>query len=283
MPFGAHMSIAGGLHNALLAAKAARCEAVALFVKSSNRWDARPLTAKEIRTFRRTRAETRISPAVAHASYLVNLASPDDRLWERSVAGLGVELERCGALGIPYLVVHPGAHTGSGEAAGLRRIAAALDRLHAAHRGRDPRILLETTAGQGTCLGHRFEHLRAVLDLVRAPDRLGVCFDTCHVFAAGYDLRTPRAYGDTMREFDRVVGIRRIRAFHLNDSQKELGSRVDRHTHIGKGFLGREAFRSLVRDPRFRRRPMILETPKEGEMDRANLRLLRALRGQGHR
>ena len=218
---------------------------------------------------------------LAHGSYLINLASPDETLWRKSIAAFVVELRRAETLGIPYVVTHPGAFTSGSEAGGLRRIVAALDEIHAQTQGIRAQCLLETTAGQGTCLGCRFEHLAAIIEGVAEPDRLGVCFDTCHVFAAGYPLDTLRHYRSTMRAFDRLVGVDRIKAFHLNDSRRELGSRIDRHEHIGRGQIGLGAFRNLLSDRRFRRVPMYLETPKGQEKgvdwDVINLRTLREL------
>ncbi|MFL5342543.1 MAG: deoxyribonuclease IV, partial [Gemmataceae bacterium] len=208
------------------------------------------------------------------------LASPDDVLWRKSIEAFVEEVERAERIGAAYLVTHPGAHLGSDEAIGLAKVAQALDEAHRRCAGFHVMILLETTAGQGTCLGHRFEHLATILDAVAAPERLGVCFDTCHVFAAGYSLSPKKDYTATLREFDRRIGVERIRAFHLNDSRKPQGSRVDRHEHIGKGCLGLEPFRLLVNDRRFRDSPMILETAKEvveplGDMDAVNLATLR--------
>ncbi len=279
--FGAHMSIAGGLHNAVLAARAHGCGTVQVFTKNSNQWAARDLRPDEVRTFRRAFREAGLRHATAHDSYLINLASPDRALYRRSVEAFVVELRRAEALGLSYLVTHPGAALDDSEESALARVAGALDEVH----GRCPRfrcqVLLETTAGQGTTLGHRFEHLARVLSLVSAPDRLGVCFDTCHVFAAGYALAPEAEYRATFKEFDRLVGLKRLRAFHVNDSKKPHGSRVDRHEHLGRGHLGLEPFRLLVNDRRFRGRPMILETPKEGpdgeDMDPVNLQTLRGL------
>jgi deoxyribonuclease IV len=225
--------------------------------------------------------ETGIADPVAHNSYLINLGSPDDTLWEKSIDAMTVEVERCQALGVQDLVTHPGAHKGAGEEAGLSRIAAGLDEVHRRTRGTSVRIDLETTAGQGTCLGHRFEHLGAILDRVAEPDRLGICLDSCHIFAAGYSLATADEYDKTMDGLDRAVGIRRVRVWHLNDSRRERGSRVDRHAGIGRGHLGLEPFGRIVRDRRFESILMILETPKgteEGvELDAVNLRVLRDL------
>jgi deoxyribonuclease-4 len=279
--FGAHMSIAGGYHRALLTAQTHDCEAVQLFTKNSNQWRAKELAEEEIALFGETLRQTRVSKLLAHDSYLINLASPDDFLYRRSVEAFIIELERAERLGLTYLVTHPGAHVGAGEEAGLERVVAALDEVHRRCSGFRVQILLETTAGQGSCLGYRFEHLAAILDRVVDPKRLGVCLDTCHVFAAGYALAPEADYRATLRSFDRVIGLERLKAFHLNDSLKPLGSRIDRHAHIGRGCLGLEPFRLLVNDRRFRDRPMILETPKEeGErtnMDAVNLRALRRL------
>lgn len=283
MLFGAHMSIAGGMHNAFAEGEAVGCEAMQVFTKSSNQWKAKELTAEDVASWREAWARNPAWPVLAHDSYLINLASPDEALWRKSVDAFHHEVERCDALGIPFLIMHPGAHMGTGEEMGLDRIARAFDEVWRRSPRSLTRVLLETTAGQGTSLGWRFEHLRGILDRVKAPDRLGVCLDTCHVFAAGYDFRTKAGYDAMMREFDRVVGIERLRCFHLNDSKGALGSRVDRHEHIGRGHIGREGFRHLVTDRRFRGIPMILETPKEGGMDVKNLRLLRRLAGKASR
>jgi deoxyribonuclease-4 len=249
--------------------------------RNANQWSARALGDEEVRTFRRTLRQTRLRLPMAHSSYLINLASPDQDLYRRSVEAFVVELQRAERLGLRYLVTHPGAHIDSGEEAGLARVAGALDEVHARCRNFRVRVLLETSAGQGSTLGHRFEHLGRILSLAADPARLGVCFDTCHVFAAGYALAPEAEYRATLRAFDRAVGLRRLLAFHLNDSRKPLGSRVDRHGHIGKGQLGLEPFRLLVNDPRFRNRPMVLETPKEDgdadDMDAVNLAALRGL------
>ncbi len=283
--FGSHMSMAGGHDRAVRAAHAVGFSSVQVFTKSNNQWRAAALTDAHVAAFRAALAETGVGDPVAHASYLINLGSPDDSLWEKSIASLAVEVERGEALGIADLVIHPGAHVGQGEEVGLARIARGLDEVHRRTRGVALRIDLETTAGQGTCLGHRFEHLGQILDLVEEPERLGVCVDTCHIFAAGYPLGTPSEYHDTMGALERAVGSGRVRVLHLNDSQRALGSRVDRHAGIGRGHLGVEPFRLIVNDPRFRDIPMILETPKgdeDGEdLDAVNLRVLRQLEGPG--
>ena len=302
--FGAHMSIAGGLHKAVEAAVELEMDTCQLFTanpqswgltaspaaktalqsaqfltKNANQWQGKPLSDEEVRTFRKAARESRLKYLTAHDSYLINLAAPGDNLYRKSIAAFQEELERAEALGLSYLVTHPGAHTGSGEEAGLARVAAALDEVHARCPGFKVKVLIETTAGQGSSLGARFEHLDWLLEHVKDAGRLGVCFDTCHVFAAGYPLRTDEEYAATFAEFDRVVGVSRIKAFHLNDSMKDLGSRVDRHAGIGLGRIGEHAFRRLVTDPRFRTRPMILETPKEDAdgvaMDPVNLGKLR--------
>lgn len=282
--FGAHMSIAGGCHNAVLEAQARQCDTVQLFTKNASQWLGKPLTEEDVRTFRAALKASKLRFATAHDSYLINLASPDDGLWRRSIEAFVDELNRAERLGLDYLVTHPGAHMASGEQAGLERIGGALDEVHGRCAGYRVQVLLETTAGQGTTLGHRFEHLSGILALVADPDRLGVCLDTCHVFAAGYALAPEAEYKATMKAFDRAVGLARLKVFHVNDSLKPLGSRVDRHAHLGRGCLGLEPFRLLVNDRRFRNRPMILETPKEDgdnrDMDDVNLAVLRGLVGR---
>lgn len=278
---GAHMSIAGGMHRAAERAALVGCRTLQVFLKNSNRWDARSLSEQDRDMFLRARELYRIRPVLAHDSYLINLASPDDRLYEKSVHAFIEEMRRAEFLQIPYLVLHPGAHRNSGVDAGIRRVVRGLQRAMAAV-GPSVTMLVENTAGQGSCLGHRFEHLAAILDGVGDPSRVGVCLDTCHLFAAGYDIRTEKDYRKTLREFDRTVGVRAIRALHVNDSKRELGSRVDRHCHIGEGFIGKEAFRCIVNDRRFARIPKILETPKGPDLaeDRRNLETLESLLGR---
>jgi deoxyribonuclease-4 len=279
MKLGAHMSISGGLHKAFGLGERAGCDTIQIFSKNQQQWRAKPLIDQEIASFKAEQLRSGLGPLIVHDSYLINLASPKDELWEKSIAAFAEELERCAALGIPYLVTHPGAHTGAGEQAGLQREADAINRLFEQGVGGDTMVLLETTAGQGSCLGYRFEHLARLIELIARDERLGVCVDTCHLLAAGYDIRTPEVYDATFEEFDRVVGIDRIKAIHLNDSQKDLGSRVDRHTHIGEGCIGLEGFRALLNDQRFAELPMILETPKGEDLaeDIANLATLRGL------
>ncbi len=278
---GAHMSIAGGYYKAVERAAEAGCQVLQLFSKNNNQWQSKPISPEAASLFRDALEASNITHPLVHDSYLINLASPDPALWRKSIAAFAEELQRADVLGIPYVVAHPGAYTTGSEKQGLRRIIWALDRVHAMTDPGGAQCLLETTAGQGTALGWKFEHLAAILDGVKEPDRLGVCFDTCHVFAAGYPLTRQKEYRATMRALDRTVGVRRIRAFHLNDSRRELGSRVDRHAHIGRGEMGIEPFRHLLADRRFRRVPMYLETPKgkeDGEdLDMVNLRTLRGL------
>ncbi len=279
MKFGAHMSISGGLYRAFEHGVHAGCDTIQIFSKNQQQWRAKPLSDDDIARFRAEQERTGLGPVIVHDSYLINLAAPGDELWQKSINAFADELDRCAALGIPYLVTHPGAHVGSGEEAGLARVVAAINRIHAAGHGESVMILLETTAGQGTSLGWRFEHLAALIDGVGEKSRVGVCVDPCHILAAGYDIRTAESYTATFAEFDRIVGCDQIRAFHVNDSQKDLGSRVDRHAHIGEGFVGIEGFRALVNDPQFADRPCILETPKGDDLaeDITNLAKLRSL------
>lgn len=277
--FGAHLSIAGGLHNAIASAVELKCGTVQLFTKNASQWAARPLTDAEVAAFRGALGDSDLRFPTAHDAYLINLAAPGDELFAKSVAAFVTELTRAEQLGLSYVVTHPGAHVGSGEDVGLARIVSGLDEALRQCPGYAVKVLLETTAGQGTTLGHRFEHLAHILARVAEPERYGVCLDTCHVFAAGYDLSTDAGYDATFDEFDRVVGLARIKVFHVNDSVKPLGCRVDRHAGIGLGAMGDLAFRRLVADPRFGDVPMILETPKEDAngqpMDPVNLAKLR--------
>ena len=277
----AHMSMAGGYHKAVEAARRVGCDCVQLFTKNNNQWRAKPITDDEARLFKESLGQQGITHPIAHDSYLINLASPAEELWNKSIDAFTEELLRAETLGIPYVVTHPGAFLSTSEEEGLRRVATALDEVHRRLPGVTAKCLLETTAGQGSTLGWRFEHLRSIFDQVTEPERLGVCVDTCHVFAAGYALSPAEAYAETLDQLDRVVGLPRIRAFHLNDSKRERGSRVDRHAHIGEGHLGLEAFRLLINDSRFTSIPMYLETPKETvngvERDVTNLATLRSL------
>jgi deoxyribonuclease-4 len=276
---GAHMSIAGGVGNAFLQGKKVACDAIQIFTKSSRQWASKPYSKEEIEQFHLNRKETGIGAVIAHDSYLLNIGSPDAALRARSIAAFIDELERCETLGVTNLVAHPGAHVGAGELDGIKTIARSLDEVHKACPGYGVKVTLEITAGQGSNLGYRFEQIGNMIDATKESDRLRVCFDTEHAFAAGYDIRTRDGYERTFGEFDEAIGIELLAAFHLNDSKKEFNSRVDRHEHIGKGFIGIEAFRMLVNDPRFWGLAMCLETPKGPDLkeDRENLELLRSL------
>lgn len=278
---GAHKSIGGGLDKAVQRAAQSGCDCLQLFTKNCSQWRSRPVTRQQAEQFQKALRQSGMRHPLAHDSYLINLASPDRTLWQRSIHAFVEELRRAQTLGIPYVVTHPGAYTTGNEASGINRIVKALDEIH--HRAQAIRVkcLLETTAGQGTSLGWRFEHLAQILASVKEPERLGVCFDTCHVFAAGYPLTGGDAFYATLDQFDKTIGLCRIKAFHLNDSHRECGSRVDRHAHIGRGRIGLDAFRLLLCEPRFQEVPMYLETPKGIEdgvdLDEVNLRVLRGL------
>ncbi len=276
---GAHMSIAGGLHKAVERAVAAGCGTLQIFTRSSNQWKGKPVSEAEAEQFRRTFSASGLHEVVSHDSYLINLAAPPGETRDKSLVAFADEMATCARLGIGKIVMHPGSHTSDTPEAGLKRVIEAFDHLFAAVPPYAGLVLLETTAGQGTNLGRHFEELRTIIDGSRFPDRFGVCFDTCHTFAAGYDTSTPHGYAAVMAEFDRVLGLERLQCFHLNDSKKGLGSRVDRHDHIGQGMLGLEPFRCILNDPRFATVPKILETPKgdNDEMDQINLALLRGL------
>ncbi|MBT3277855.1 MAG: deoxyribonuclease IV [Phycisphaerales bacterium] len=279
MQLGSHLSIAGGLENALIAAQSFGFTAVALFVRNQRQWAAKPLEDAQVETFLAARADAEIQVVVAHGSYLLNLASTKPESRRKSIDALADDLGRTSRLGIEYLVIHPGSNPDHAE--GIAGIIAGIDEAIALA---DPStmLLLETTAGQGNCIGHRFEDLAEIRAGVAEPDRLGVCLDTAHIFAAGYDIRTAETYAETMAEFDRVVGIKHLKAIHCNDSLKDFATRVDRHAHIGEGKIGVEAFRQLVNDKRLATIPMILETPKaqtaDGEdYDAINKRVLEGL------
>ncbi len=277
---GAHVSIAGGLDKAFARGLASDCTALQIFTKNANRWQAKPISNDEAAAFAQAWQKSGIGPVIAHDAYLINLASPKDDVWDKSKAALKDELQRCGQLGVTGLVIHPGAHLDSGEASGLDRIRQAFDEI-LPETPPEVRLLLENTAGQGTYLGGDFAHLAKLLDGFDEK-RFGICFDTCHAHSAGYDLSSRESYTEVMAEFDRLVGLEQIKAFHLNDCVKPCGSKVDRHTHIGQGSIGETGFASLMQDQRFAEVPMLLETPKgdDGDMDRVNLALLRKLAGE---
>ena len=283
--FGAHLSIAGGMHNALLKAEALGCDTLQVFTKNQQQWKCSPLTDECIREWKSHAKRLGFKKTVSHDSYLINLAATNKEFWRKSVELFVEELTRCRQLGIPYLVTHPGAHMGEGDEAGIQRVVAALDVIHD-NVPDTPRggviTCLEVTAGQGSCLGCKLEHLAEIIARVKSPNRLGVCLDTAHLFAAGYDFRG-RKYAKFRKELDRTVGADLVKVIHVNDSKKPLGSRVDRHDHIGRGLIGLEGFRPFVRDKTFRNVPKILETPKDGECedgrewDAVNLQTLRSL------
>lgn len=289
MRLGAHISAAGGLHKAYERGRDVGCETMLIFTKSNRMWKAKPLTDQDIEQFKEATAEyEEIHPVAAHASYLINVGSPKADLWEKSYEALKVEVERCEALEIPFLTFHPGAHVGEGEEVGLANIARALRRLLGETEGFKTVVCLENMAGTGTTLGYRFEHLAYLLKEGQIEDgngRLGVCFDTCHALASGYDIRTPEAYEATMQEFDEVVGLAQIKVFHFNDSQYDLGDRRDRHTHIGEGYVGAQGFANFVNDPRWKDHGAHLETPiteededgNEIDMNVENLKRLREM------
>src|SRR3954453_13101023 len=286
---GAHLSISGGLPRAVDRAEASGCQALQIFTKSAGQWRARGLPPHQIAGFKRRLRQTRIRPVVAHNSYLINLAAADATLRARSIESLREEIDRAEALGLDGLVMHPGSYTSGTESGGLKLIADGLAEILASRPQGKVRILLEHTAGQGTNLGHRFEHLAEIIDLLGGSPRVGVCLDTCHLLTAGYDICSEQGYQETFRAFGRIVGFSRLKAFHMNDSKKPCGSRIDRHEHIGKGCLGLEPFRRLLNDPRFADLPMLLETPKlesaaskrrdVDAWDARNLRTLRKLIG----
>ena len=263
---GAHVSIAGGVSQSLARGRQIGCDCIQIFTKSSRQWAAKPYSSEEIEAFKSAQAETGIKMVVAHDSYLLNLGAPEEKLRKRSVEGLIDELERCEALGVPFLIAHPGSHVGSGEEAGIATIARSIDEAHKSCAGFKARIAAEITAGQGSNLGYSFAQMGRIFDAVKENDRLRLCFDTEHAFAAGYDLRTAEGYEQAFAELDRHIGLKRLAAFHINDSMKPLNSHVDRHEHIGKGHLGLETFQRLVNDPRFAGIPMCLETEPGPDM-----------------
>jgi deoxyribonuclease-4 len=278
--FGSHLSIAGSMHKALLEAEKLGFDTVQVFTKNQQQWKCKPLDPAAISLWETERDRLKFKQTVSHDSYLINLASADDVLWNKSIDLFVEELTRCGLLGIPYLVTHPGAHLGSGEDVGLKRVAKAMDRIHA----RVPKgvlTCLEITAGQGSSLGYKLEHLATIIEKTKSSDRLGVCLDTAHLFAAGYDFRG-RKYAKFRKQLDSILGIDRVKVLHLNDSKKELGSRVDRHEHIGLGKIGIEGFGPFVRDRAFKKIPKILETAKDKhpdgrDWDAVNLEVLKSL------
>jgi len=281
---GAHMSIAGGFAAAVERAERIGCTAMQIFVKNNNRWQGKPIGDSDVSTYKDVLVKSRIRAVLAHDTYLVNLCATTPEVLLRSRSTLKDEMCRCELLGITSLNIHPGAHGGKGSVEGIARIAESLNVLFEQTRGDKVNILLETMAGQGTSIGRSFEELRSVVDQIEQKNRIGVCVDTCHIFAAGYDVRTESGWNSTFREFEDIIGLDRLAAFHVNDSKRELGSHVDRHEHIGKGQIGLNGFRHLMNDDRFKHTPKILETPKGEEMleDLENMRILTSLVENGH-
>lgn len=265
--FGSHLSISGGLHNALIEARQLSMDCVQIFTRNQRQWSPPPLTQQQISDWIEYRQKTGISTCVSHDSYLINLANPATEAWEKSVASFRDELHRCEALGIPFLVTHPGAHMNTGEKNGLKRVVQALNRLHAELPGFKVITCLEITAGQGTNLGHRLEHLAQVIQQVKHPQRLGICLDTAHMLEAGYDLTSAQGMKETLGQVEQIVGLEQVEVIHLNDSKTPRGSRVDRHEHIGQGHVALSAFQVLINHSAFVKVPKILETPKENAPD----------------
>lgn len=282
MLLGAHMSIAGGMDKAIERGMALSCTAIQLFTKNSNQWKARAFKSDEVERFKALRKRSGIYTIIAHDSYLINIASSSQDLREKSMNAFIDEMDRCRTLGIKYIVMHPGAHLGAGEDRGIKNIVTSLNSILRETDGWGVNAVLESTAGQGTSIGYRFEHLGRIIEGIEDKERVKVCLDTCHLFTAGYDISNPEGYTKVIDEFDRLVGLDRLLCFHLNDSKKGLGSRVDRHEHIGKGFIGETAFRLIMKDKRFDAIPKIIETPKglkgkDIREDKINLTLLRRL------
>jgi len=276
---GAHTSIEGGVSKSVDLASSLKFNTMQIFTKNNNRWFTNPLSENELSNYKDKLSKTKINPVVAHDCYLINLCAPDNEILRKSREAFTDELIRCEQLGIPFLNFHPGSHLGKGEDEGIKLIAESINICHKNTKDYKVKSMLEATAGQGTSIGHRFEHLRKIIDLVDEKERMCVCIDTAHIFAAGYDIRTPEAYNNTMNEFNEIIGLNLLKCIHINDSKKDLGTRVDRHEHIGKGFIGKEGFRNIMNDKRLLGVPKILETPKtKGQLeDLENIRVLKSL------
>ena len=275
---GAHVSIAGGVKNAPLNGEKIGCEAIQIFTKNQRQWSAKPYEKKEIEEYFNNLSKVKIKKVVAHTSYLINLASPTEEIFEKSIDALIDDLERCNSLNIPFTIIHPGSHLGEGVEKGIERIIIGIERVF--EKVKRGAIALETVAGQGSNIGFKFEQLKKIMEGVKEKDRIFVCFDTAHAFEAGYDIKTQNGFKKVLDEFDKIIGIEKLCAFHLNDSKTPLGSNVDRHENIGKGFLGLEPFKFLVNNEKFKNHPMILETPGGDEMyieDLKTLNLLKSL------
>ncbi|MDD5434199.1 MAG: deoxyribonuclease IV [Nitrospira sp.] len=279
MLLGAHTSIAGGIDKAIERGASLHCTTIQIFTKNSNQWKGKAMSPDEVERFHVLRKKAQINPVIAHDSYLINLGTGNKELWDKSAAALIDEIERCRILEIPVIVIHPGSHTGAGEDEGIKNIVNGLNIIMEKTEGWNVSIALEITAGQGTGIGYRFEHLARIIDSVKNKDRIRTCLDSAHMFAAGYDISSPEGFQNVINEFDRIIGLDRLACFHVNDSKKGLNSRVDRHEHIGKGFIGREFFSLLMTDKRFEHIPKIIETPKDKDLkeDRINLSLLRKM------
>jgi len=279
MKFGAHMSVSGGAWKGLQRGRSIGCEVVQIFVKNNMRWFGKPPSPNDQALFANQLSANNFCCVFGHAGYLINLGAPPSKNRDLSIKSLIQEIEFATQFGLPFLVLHPGAHLGAGESEGFKRIIAGLNEVFAATRSSPVRIALENTAGQGTCLGHRMDHLAVIYDRVRKPERLGICLDTAHLFAAGYDVRTAKGWEVPLQQIESLLGLNQVLAFHLNDSKTDLGSRVDRHAHIGQGRIGSKGFRLIVNDPRFQDHPGCLETPKSEDLheDIHNLKTLRSL------
>lgn len=274
---GAHLSIAKGFDKALYEAQQLGCSTLQIFTKNANSWKEKDVSPKKIKEFAKAKQQTGIQIIASHTAYLINLASKDRDIRTKSIQALKNELLRSAKLELSFVVLHPGSHNGAGEKEGILLLAESINVIFDEVSENIPLLLLETTAGQGTSLGHRFQQLASIMEKVTRSQNVGICMDTSHIFAAGYDIRTQKSYHHTMEAFESAVGFRHLHLFHLNDSKKDLGSRIDRHEHIGKGFIGSDAFKYIMNDPRFCHIPKIIETPKEDNMDRVNLEFLRNL------
>jgi deoxyribonuclease-4 len=275
---GAHISIGGGLETCFQRGEELQCEAVQIFSRNQKQWKSAPISKEKCRIFQQRYRQSSVRQVIIHDSYLINLASPDREGLKKSREAFIDEINRSELLGVPYLVFHPGSHKGTGEGEGILRISESLNRILEKVTSKQVQLLLETTSGQGSHIGYQFEQLGTIISQVEKKDQLGVCFDTAHVFASGYDFRDLKSYQATLKQFDKTIGLEKLKVFHLNDSKSSLGSRLDRHEHIGKGFLGLEAFRLLINDIRFENHPMVLETPGGMESYKNNLNLLYSLK-----
>jgi deoxyribonuclease-4 len=276
-PLGAHTTTAGGVFNALYSGKEIGCDVVQLFSKNQMQWKGKPLTDEEVGKFHAAILETAVYPVAIHDAYLINLASPKAATYKKSFTAFVEELQRSEKLGVPYLIMHPGSHVGSGEGEGLQKIAKSLKKAYHESKVENTTILLEATAGQGTNLGYTFEQLKYIIDESQLNDQVAVCVDTCHIFTAGYDIRNPESWDKVKQQFDQVIGLEKLKVFHLNDSKRELGSKRDRHERIGKGEIGLAGFRALLNDPELRNIPMIMEIPGGEGAYAEDLILLRSI------